>query len=499
MPSAWERLLPRLYELRDLHGTLALLHWDQAVMMPPSGGEARARMISTVEAIAHNRLVDPEIGDLLAELRDDGGLDEVTAAHVRVLARDYDRAVKIPERLVREIAEESGLAYQTWTKARPEDDFPAMRPHLERLVALKKEEADAVGFEGERYDALLDIFEPGMRTVDVEKMFGDLVAGLRPVADAILESTGPRPSFLSAAYEEDRQMRFCQWLVAQIGFDGDAGRLDLSPHPFTTTISPGDIRQTTRTDRNSALEAVFAALHETGHALYEQGIPQDLLGLPAGNAPSLGIHESQSRMWENQVGRSRPFCDFLLPKLKDQFPEELGNVSPDEFHRGANFPARSLIRVHADELTYNLHVALRFELEVALFRDELEVADLPGAWNDGMERNVGVRPSSDSQGVLQDMHWSGGAFGYFPTYTLGTMYSAAFFRRAEEDLGDLSQDLRKGDGARLLGWLRENIHRKAYVLPAAELGESVLGGPLSAEPLLDYLRDKYTAIFDVSL
>lgn len=464
-------------------------------MMPPRGGPARAKTISTVDALIHSRLVDPEVGELLDELRDDASLDQLKRAHVRVLARSYERASKLPEDLVRAISQESGLAYNAWVEARPANDFAMFAPHLEKLVALKKEEADAIGHEGERYDALLDEYEPDMKTAQVEAMFAELVGGLRPLVEQILEIAGDKPAFLSADYEANRQQQFSQSLVRRLGFDTDAGRLDLSPHPFTQTISAGDVRQTTRTEANSVLSCVYSTIHETGHALYEQGMPEDILGLPAGNSPSLGIHESQSRMWENQVGRSRAFTDFLLPQLKDVFPEELGRVDPEEFHRGANYPARTLIRVNADELTYNLHLALRFELEVAMLRDELEVGELPDAWREGMQRNLGVIPETDADGVLQDVHWSLGAIGYFPTYTLGTMYAAAFYRKAEEDLGDLAPDLRRGDGSRLLAWLREQIHRHAYVYPAAELGERVLGGPLTAAPLLDYLKTKYEEIY----
>lgn len=498
MLKAWDKLLPRLEELRDLHSARSLLSWDQAVMMPRRGAPARAKVIATVDTIAHSRLVDPDIGALLDDVRADDSLGEVERAHVRVLAKEYERAIKIPDSLVRALAEESGLAYNAWITARPADNFALFAPHLEKLIALKKEEADAVGYSGERYDALIDEYEPDMKTTQVESMFDELVAGLRPLVDAVIEVAGHRPPFLSAAYEENRQEQFCHKLVRRLGFEIDAGRLDLSPHPFTQTITAGDVRQTTRTEPNTVLNCVYSAIHETGHALYEQGIPEDIVGLPAGSAPSLGIHESQSRMWENQVGRSRPFTDFLLPQLKDVFPEELGRVGPDEFHRGANHPARTLIRVNADELTYNLHLALRFQLETAMMRDQLEVADLPGAWREGMQRNLGIVPHNDADGVLQDVHWSLGAIGYFPTYTLGTMYAAAFYEKAEEDLGDLGPDLRRGDGARLLGWLRDHIHRHGYLYPATELGERVIGVPLTPAPLLGYLRSKYEAIYETA-
>jgi carboxypeptidase Taq len=495
---AWDRLLPRLEELRDLTAASRLLRWDQAVMMPNKGAEARARVLATMESLAHNRLTDPAVGELIGELSEDD-LDPDRAAHVRVLKRAHDKATKIPFDLVRALAQATGLAYHAWTQAKPASDFHMLQPHLENLVALMKEEADAIGWEDERYDALLDDYEPDVKTKEIEAMFSELVVGLRPVAEKILDVAGPKPDFLFGEFEEGLQREFCRWLVGELDFDLAGGRLDESPHPFTTRIAVGDVRQTTRTDPQTILPSVYAALHETGHALYEQNIPEELAGLPAGSVPSVGMHESQSRMWENQVGRSRPFTDWLLPSLKDRFPHELGAVSPDEFHRGVNHVERGFIRVEADEVTYNLHIILRLELELALFRDELDVADLPGAWNNAMERHVGIRPNDDMTGVLQDMHWSMGAFGYFPTYTLGTLYAAAFFDRARSDIDGLEECIRAGDTLPLLDWLRRNVHQHAYRYPAKELGERVLGGPLSAEPFLDHLRTKYADVYNVAL
>lgn len=493
MTEHWDRLLPRLQELSDLRSAAALLQWDQAALMPPRGGAARARAMATVESIHHSRLIDPEIGELLELLAPEA--DETIAAHVRVLKRHHDRASKVPPELVRAIAEARGLAYQAWTEARPANDFKKFEPHLETLVSLKKEEADAVGWEEERYDALLDVFEPDARTHEIESLFANLVEGLKPVADSILEVSGKRPDWVIGEYDERAQEEFCRWLVAQIGFDFSGGRLDKSPHPFTMGIAHGDTRQTIRTDPRFFLISIFAAIHETGHALYEQGIPESLAGLPAGTFASLGMHESQSRLWENQVGRSRPFTDWLLPHLKERFDSQLGSVSPEEFHRGVNHPQRTLIRVEADEVTYNLHVALRFELELEMFRDKLEVADLPGAWNDAMEKRVGVRPDSDANGVLQDVHWSIGALGYFPTYTMGTLYAASFFEVAQTDLIGLNDEIRRGDTSRLLEWLRERVHSRAFLQPAKELGETITGKPLSVEPFLRYLKKKYSEIY----
>ncbi len=494
MGNSWDRLKNKLEEISDLASAGALLGWDQAVMMPPGGGSARARALATMQGLVHDRVTDPEIGELLADLEGQE-LDRTQAASIRVLRRDYDRATKVPGDLVRAIAEAEGHAYNTWTQARPANDFASLAPHLDRLFALKREEADAYGWTDERYDALIDAFEPGMTTKRVESMFDELLAGLKPLVDRILDRAGPRPEWLTHEFDPIKQQEFCAWLIKELGFDLTRGRLDTSPHPFTITISRSDVRQTTKAEPRNLMMSIYAVIHETGHALYEQGIPEEMTDLPVGRVPSLGLHESQSRMWENQVGRGRPFTDFLLPHLKEKFPDGLGMLTPEDWHKAVNHPQRTLIRVTADELTYNLHVALRFELEVALFRDELEVADLPGAWNEKMSEHVGITPPNDSDGVLQDMHWSMGAIGYFPTYTLGTLYSAAFFDAALAELGDLSDELRHGDGSRLLAWLRENIHEEAYLQTAGELAEKVAGGPVGAEPFLRYVERKYEDLF----
>lgn len=494
MSDAWRRLLPKIEELAHLRSAAALLSWDQAVLMPPRGAAARAGTLAAIETIAHERLTHPAVGELLQDLASDSTLDEAQAASVRVLKREYSKAIRLPPELVAELARVRGLAYEAWTEARPASDFDKFRPHLERLMDLKIQEADALGYEGERYDAMLDLYEPGMTSPRVESLFAELVAGLKPLVEEAIPPAEKRPEWLEQPFEVEQQDRLCRWLVSSIGFSFDGGRLDSSPHPFTTPIGPGDVRQTIRTQPNALLPSIYAALHETGHALYEQGIPDELLGLPAGSAPSLGLHESQSRLWENLVGRRRSFTDFLLPHVKERFPAELGMVTPEEFHLGANYPEATLIRIYADELTYNMHIAMRLELELALFREELDVADLPDAWNAGMEKHLGVRPENDGEGVLQDVHWSVGLHGYFPTYTLGNIYSAAFFDKAEEELGNLDDEFRNGDVSRLLAWLRENIHSQAYLYSATDLGERVAGGEVSAGPLLRYLKGKYSTI-----
>ncbi|MBA2311777.1 MAG: carboxypeptidase M32 [Actinobacteria bacterium] len=496
MTDAWTNLEQRLRELNDYGSAIKLLEWDQAAMMPPEGGPARARAIATLEQATHTLFTDPELGDLIHEAGDSPNSDP---ASLRILNREYDKATRVPGELVRAIAEARGGAYQAWTQARPSSDFSILEPHLEKLLALKKEEADALGWKDERYDALLDQYEPGMTTKEVASMFEELMSGLKPLVEKVLSKVGDRPAFLHETFERDKQMEFCKWLVKELNFNFEEGRVDISPHPFTIQIGAGDVRQTTRPDADDLLMSVYAAVHETGHALYEQGIPVDILDLPIGRHASLGMHESQSRLWENQVGRSRAFTGFLLPQLKEMFPEQLGMITPEDFYRSVNHVERTLIRVTADELTYNLHVGLRFELETRLFRDELAVADLPGAWSDAMDDQLGLRPNGDGDGVLQDMHWSIGAFGYFPTYTLGTIYSAAFFDAAVKELGNLDEELGRGKTERLLEWLRANVHVHGYRYEAKDLAQKVVGGPITAEPLLGYLRDKYTGLYSDSV
>jgi carboxypeptidase Taq len=499
MGMVWERLLPKLQEWADINSALRLLSWDQHVMMPPGASPGRGRVSGTLQAIEHSRLTDHSLEELLTEAEQDDSLDEGQRAAVRLTRRAFDKATKLPESLVRELAELETTTFQAWAEARPANDFSLLEPHLTRMVKLKKEAADAIGWEDERYDALLDDYEPGMKTHEVESLFEGLVPSLQPLAESILAAAGERPAFLSRTYEVDKQEAFCRWLVETLGFDLSRGRFDVSPHPFTIHIAASDVRQTTRYEPQFLMMSIRASIHETGHALYEQGIPDEMWGLPTGDIWSLALHESQSRIWEIQVGTGRPFLEFMLPHLKDRFPEELGRLTPDDFYRGVNYPRRSLIRVQSDELTYNLHIALRFELELALFRDELAVGDLPDAFDAAMEKYVGLRPDNQTDGVLQDMHWSVGAFGYFPTYTLGTLYAAALYDKAVEELGDLGAEFRRGDTSRLLVWLRQNIHVHGSRRLGKEIAESVIGGPLSPQPFLAHLKSKYGELFDLKL
>ncbi|MFN2227593.1 MAG: carboxypeptidase M32 [Anaerolineae bacterium] len=499
MKDKFETLLTRLGEVADFGAAGAVLSWDQQTYMPPGAAEARAQMASTLRRTAHERFVADEVGQLLDELApwaEEQDYDSFEASLVRVTRRNYDRQIKIPADLVARMARARGLAHAAWEKARPANDFATFRPHLETMVALNIEMAEALGYEDRRYDALLDRFEPEMKAVEVERLFDELKEGLRPIVAAIAE----RPdavddAVLRQAYDEDGQWAFVNELVGRLGFDWQHGRQDRSAHPFTTSFAPTDVRLTTRLHRDQLQAALFASIHESGHALYEQGIPVDLARTPLAGGASMAVHESQSRMWENIVGRSRPFWRYWLPHLRERFPAQLEGVSVEEFYRAVNRVQPSLIRVEADEVTYNMHIFLRFEIEQLMLDEKVAIADLPELWNTKMEKYLGIRPATDTNGVLQDVHWAGGMMGYFPTYALGNLLAAQFYAHALADVPDLPAHYERGEFAPLLDWLRETIHVHGRKYTPTELVQRVVGGPISTKPFLDYIRAKYGEIY----
>ncbi|HEY8504854.1 MAG TPA: carboxypeptidase M32, partial [Gemmataceae bacterium] len=441
----------------------------------------------------------PEIGQLLGDVEGSDLVadpDSPAAANVREIRRAYDRAAKIPQRLVEELARVTIAAQQAWDRAKKADDFPAFLPWLERVVALKREEAQAVGYKDHAYDALLDEYEPGATTAGIRTVFADLAKELVPLIAAIRDS-GRRPQreVLRGEFPVDRQEAFGRAAAEAIGFDFTAGRLDVTSHPFCSGIGPGDCRITTRYNPHFFNEAFFGILHEAGHGIYEQGLDPEHFGTPLGSAASLGIHESQSRLWENQVGRSRPFWEHYFPKARETFPGPLSDVSPDEFYFAVNEVTPSYIRVEADEATYNLHIILRFELEQGLVTGDLKPADVPGAWDDRFEQLLGLRPPSAKLGCLQDIHWSMGGIGYFPTYTLGNLYAAQLMAAARRDLGDLDADFRRGEFGRVKDWLNANVHRHGQRYRPEELCRRVTGSPPSHRPLVEYLKAKYEPLY----
>ena len=494
MDDTLARFTERCREIHDLGEIQALLEWDQQVTMPPRGTAQRGAQMAALAGLIHSRLTDAALGDLIAALEGRADLGEDQRADVREARRARDRAVKIPAALVTARAEACALAQATWVEARRTNDFGLFRPHLEKVLDLTRQMALAIG-SPDPYDALLDEYEPGMTAAALRDVFG----GLRPRLTALLEriqgaSRRPDSAILKRPCPVAAQEVFCRRLMADQGYDLSAGRLDVSVHPFTSGTF-GDVRITTRYDERWLPGALFGLLHEAGHAIYEQGLDPARYRDPAGVPCSLGIHESQSRFWENLIGRSRPFWRHYHPLLKEAFPGTFDDVTDEDFYRAVNTVAPSLIRVEADEVTYNLHIILRFELEVLLVAGELAVADLPGAWNERMRAYLGLTPPTDALGVLQDIHWSSGAIGYFPTYALGNLYATQFMERLRTDLPDLDERLARGELAPVKAWLNGKIHRAGRRWLAPELCERVTGRPLSPEPALAYLEAKYAAIY----
>ena len=453
----------------------------------------------------HRKITDSVIGRSLDELgcsedRPSGTTDEdsLSRAYIRALYREYSRAVKLPERLVTDLARSASLAQASWIRARKDNDFSGFVPHLKQIIDLNLEKADCLGYEEHPYDALLDEYEPWMKTGEVRRVFAELKDYLKNLVSRIMDAGQVDDSFLFKEYPVERQESFGRTVLSDMGFDFSRGRLDVSAHPFTTSLGCDDVRITTRYKSDFFKTSIFGIIHEAGHALYELGFGDDIRGNLLAQGASLGIHESQSRTWENMIGRSRGFWKAYLPVLKDFFPRQLDGVDVDAFYRAVNKVEPSLIRIEADEVTYSMHIILRFELETALLEKNLVVEDLPAAWNDGMKDLLGIVPSSDSDGVLQDIHWSMGAFGYFPTYALGNLYGAQFYRTMRHDIRDLDSRIEKRDLGCVLDWLRENIHKTGSIYSAEELMRQVTGGGLSTGPFTDYLEDKYSRIYDLS-
>ncbi len=483
----------RMRELKDLAGIIGLATWDQETYLPTKAEAERASQLSTLQGLYHERLVASEVGEWLAGAAA-APLSDDERAMVRLLARERDRAVRVPGDLVRALAEAQGAALTAWRVAREERGFAPFAPALERLLVLRREQADAIGHQGERYDALLAGYEPGMRTARLMPVLHALRDQLVPLVEA-LAGWPPAPDALSGVrFPADGQWRFTVELLGRLGFDLEAGRQDKSVHPFTGGTHPTDVRLTTRVAEDNLSAALFGTLHECGHGLYEQGFrPADHRTVLAA-APSMGLHESQSRLWENLVGRSLPFWQALYPRLQASFPAQLGSVRLEAFHAAINRVSRSPIRVEADEVTYNLHIVLRTELELELLRGNLPAADLPAAWSAATRALLGLEPADDVKGVLQDIHWAWGELGYFPTYSLGNLYAASLMRAAQLALPGLWEAVAAGDFLPLRNWLRAHVHAEGSRLDAEDLVHKVTGAGLTDADFVAYLRRKYSAL-----
>ncbi|MEA2218983.1 MAG: carboxypeptidase Taq [Solirubrobacteraceae bacterium] len=483
MPSL--DLLERLGELSDLHHAGHVLAWDQQVMMPPAGGPARGLALGAIQNLAHARLVAPELGALL-----DAG--DANDAIVRVVRRDHDIARRVPGELAAEMARAGSQGFEIWLRAREANDYAVFEPALRRNIELARRYAACFPEAEHPYDALLDRYEPGTTTAQVRTLFAHLRDGLVPLLAEIAEQPAPPP--IEGGFPTAAQREVGLEIVRAMGFDESAWRLDDAVHPFAASPSSHDIRITARFGDES-LTGLFALMHETGHGLYEHGIDPALARTTLDTGVSLGVHESQSRLWENLVGRGEPFWSFWLPRLREAMPHTLGDVELGAFLRAINVVRPTLIRVDADELTYSLHVILRFELELALVDGTLDPADLPRAWASKLRDLLGIEVPDDLRGVLQDIHWSEGIIGYFPTYAIGNVLAAQLWRVVRADLPDLDDDLRAGDYGPLRAWLVDTVHRHGRRLTPSELIEQAVGGPLDPAPMLEHLGAKYRALY----
>jgi carboxypeptidase Taq len=499
--QAYAELIRRAREAALLGSCASLLGWDERTYMPRQGSVHRAEQLALLARMGHEMFTAPQIGELLERVEGTAVVADSegeAAANVREIRREFDRAVKLPKELVEEIARVTTRAQQVWQEARARNDFAAFQPWLEKVVRLLRDKAEAIGYRQTPYDALLDEYEPGATTSEITHLFADLRAELTPLVGAITDSGRQAPrEILAREYPVEPQRQFGEAAAAAIGFDFTCGRLDVTTHPFCSGIGPGDCRLTTRYNSRQFNEAFFGTLHEAGHGIYEQNLPPERFGTPCGSAASLGIHESQSRLWENFVGRSQPFWAHFYPKAQKTFPGALADVSLDSFYFAINDVRPSFIRVEADEATYNLHIILRFELEQALLRRDLSPADVPTAWDEKFRQMFGLTPPSAAQGCLQDIHWSMGGLGYFPTYTLGNLYAAQFMEQARKDLPGLEDDFRGGQFSRMKGWLKDKIHHAGRRWPARELCRRVTGRPLAHKPLIDYLRRKFAQLYPI--
>jgi carboxypeptidase Taq len=492
--AAGSALRERLAELDDLGSAVRLLAWDQQVTMPPAGAPARGEVLGTLERISHAHATDPALGALLGELGADPELPAADAALVRVARRDHDRAVRVPEALVGAMAVASSTGQQAWLAAREARDFTLFAPALERNVALRRDLAACFPEVAHPYDALLDVFEPDLTLARLREVFGTLRAGLVPLIAAIAER--PRPAELTGPFDPARQRELGLELARALGFEDEGWRLDDAVHPFALHVAASDARVTARFDLGD-LSGLFSVLHEMGHGLYEHQVDRALERTTAGTGTSLGIHESQSRLWENLVGRSRAFWVPYWPRLQAAFPAALGGLDLAAFHRANNVVRPSPIRTDADEATYSLHVILRMDLEVALIEGTLAVADVPAAWADGMRDLLGIEVTDPLEGPLQDPHWGFGEFGYFPTYAIGGIVASQLWEAIRRDLPDLEATLERGDTAPLRAWLRDHVHRFGRTRTPAEVLRGATGQDLDPGPLLAHLRAKYGALYDL--
>jgi carboxypeptidase Taq len=486
----------RMQKIADVKYSAALLQWDQETYLPEKGAAFRGRQLATLTEIAHVWTIDPSLGQLLEDLISRGDLEASQHRNVELSLEDFNKQKKFTPAFIRRLSEATSRSFHSWLQARSANSFALFKDDLEQLVQLKKEEADLAGYQDHPYNALLDQFEKGATVTLLDKVFADIRTPLNDLLRRIAAQPQVDNSFLHGEFPRQQQWDFGMDIIRQIGFDFLAGRQDISEHPFTTSFNCDDVRITTRIDEHDFSHMTWSCIHEAGHALYEQGLPPEYYGLPLGEYASLSIHESQSRLWENNIGRSLNWWSTIYPRLQNTFPDRLRTVSPEQFYKGINRVQPSLIRTEADEVSYHFHVMIRYELEKQLLDGSLAVADIPTWWNNSYKTYLGMTVPDDKRGCLQDVHWSHGSFGYFPTYSLGSFYAAQFFVAAEDQQPGLTRAISSGNTNSLLAWLRDRIHRHGRRYTSEELCYRATGKSLDTSYFLNYLLDKYRNIYN---
>lgn len=495
MNKKYEEFLSQTKKISVLYSATGVLGWDQEVYMPPNGAALRAEQTATLSGIIHDLATNQKYIDTIQSLLDDKTLNAAEKCNVKETWRGIDRSRKFTKEFVENLSKVVSESFGAWHKARTENKFEIFAPHLEKLVAIKKEEASIVGYKDHPYNAMIDEYEPGTTVAHLDTLFADVKNQLVDFTKQIFSKPKPDDSFFYKKFPHEGQRDFCKQLVTEMGYDFNSGRMDLAPHPFCIGFNPHDTRITYRYKTDDLSEIIWSVTHEGGHALYEQGMKLEYTGLPAGMAVSLAIHESQSRLWENNVTRSKEYWQHYMPILQKCFPGKLDNVSANDFYKACNKVEPSLIRTNADELTYHFHVMIRYEIEKKLMDGSISVNDLPKIWNKSYKNYLGIEVPSDTMGVLQDVHWSHGSIGYFPTYSLGSFYAAQFFDAAKRDIPTLKEDIGQGKLSGLREWLRDNIHQHGMIFTADELCKRVTGESLNFSHFMNYAKEKYTGIY----
>jgi len=491
----YEKYKTKMHRIADVRNANALLQWDQETYLPPKGAKFRGQQISTLSEISHQLFSEDELGIVLQELLSKDDLTAEQKRNVELTFEDYTKNKKYTSQFVRALAEQTNKAFHSWIESRKQNSFPAYEKELDKLIQLKKQEADVLGYKQHPYNALINEYEKGCTVELLDKTFSNLLPTLKDLLQKISVRPQVDDSFLHQSFPKQQQWNWGMHLIKQLNFDFEAGRQDISEHPFSTSFNRHDVRITTRIDENDFANMSWSCIHEVGHALYEQGLPEEHYGLPLGEACSYSIHESQSRLWENNIGRSQLFWQYYYPQLQSHFEEQFKNVSIEDFFRGINKVQPSLIRTEADEITYHFHVYIRYELEKRLIEGSLTTQEIPAFWNEHYKELMNIEVPDDKRGCLQDVHWSHGSFGYFPTYSLGSFYAAQFFAGAKLQIEDLENSLAADNVLALLQWLREKIHKKGRFYTSEELSKTVTGKGLDVTYFVDYLLDKYASIY----